>query len=69
MQLHHWFLRQGDDKKITMHSVIMHYGGYTIIVENYLYMLYLDRTKKYLTFQDIINVIDRIEAKKLEKTK
>jgi len=52
-----------------MHSCILHYGGYTIIVENYLYMLSLDRTKKYLTLKDIMNVIDRIEAKKLEKTK
>ena len=50
-----------------MHSCIMYYGGHKIIVENYLYMLHEDRTKKYLTFQDIINVIDRIEAKKLEK--
>jgi len=45
----------------------MYYGGHKIIVENYLYMLHEDRTKKYLTLKDIMNVIDGMSRKEFIK--
>ena len=50
-----------------MHSVILHYKGYTVIVENYLYKLKISPFNKYLTFQDIKNVIDGIEDERFNQ--
>jgi hypothetical protein len=43
-----------------MHSCLLSYQGYTIVVENYLYKLAIDPTHKYLTMDDVKNVIDRM---------
>jgi hypothetical protein len=50
-----------------MHSTTLRYKGYAIIVEDYIYMLEINRTQRYLTMQDIMNRIDELErVKKLK---
>lgn len=44
------------------YSCILHYKGYAIIVENYIYKLDINRTKSFLTMKEIMNHIDRIET-------
>ena len=44
-----------------MYSVILHYKGYTICVENYIYKLKISPYQHFLTMTDIKNHIDKIE--------
>ena len=43
------------------HSCILHFKGYAIIVEDYIYKLQINPTKTFLTMTDIINHINTIE--------
>ena len=44
-----------------MYFAILHFRGYTIIVENYIYKLQVNPSRKFLTMKDIMNEIDNIE--------
>lgn len=44
-----------------MHTAILHYKGYTITVENYLYRIKLQPGNVYLTFSDAMKAVDRID--------
>lgn len=51
----------GTTKTITMYYCILHYKGYEIIVENYIYKLAINRAVSFLTMDDVKKEIDRIE--------
>jgi hypothetical protein len=40
----------------------MHYKGFTITVENYIYRVVVVRNKTFATFGDACKEVDRIEA-------
>lgn len=44
-----------------MYSVILHYKGYVVCVENYIYKLKINPTQSFVTMTDIKNHIDKIE--------
>ena len=44
-----------------MYSVTLHYKGYTICVENYIYKLQINPYQTFITMTDIKNHIDKIE--------
>jgi hypothetical protein len=44
-----------------MHSCLLPYKGYTIVVENYIYKLAIDPTKTFITLDDMMGHIDNME--------
>jgi hypothetical protein len=40
------------------YSTLLYYKGYCIIVESSLYKIVINRTKTFLTMQDVMNEID-----------
>ena len=43
-----------------MYSVILHYRGYTIIVDNYLYSLQLNPFSKFLSMDEVKSEVDKM---------
>lgn len=43
-----------------MYSVILHYRGYTIIVENYMYSIALNPMNKFISMDDAKKEVDKI---------
>jgi hypothetical protein len=44
-----------------MYYTTLHFRGYAIIVENYIYKLRLDPSRHFITMQDVIGYINQIE--------
>jgi hypothetical protein len=44
-----------------MHSCLLNYKGFTVIVDNYIYRIQIFPLKAYSSFQDCKNIIDELD--------